>query len=286
MNQDLISIIVPLYNKEKNIERTICSVQNQSYVNWELIIVDDGSTDASASKVHLYLSDDRIKYFKKNNGGVSSARNLGIKKAKGQWIVFLDADDYFYPEALKKLIQLVYTFHTSISTANFIVKKGKLEWLYCMGKQEMIITNNYRAWFFRTFFPRTGAALFHSSILKEHLFDESLNRFEDAKSLFDIFRFNKIAYSPIPVMVYSLDNTGLSHRANDVRKDFIFSINIENKCFWEKIVLCELLIEGQFLYPEYKDVLNLKYGQSLYLKYIAKFLILYRRIYNRLKSCL
>lgn len=282
MNQDLISIIVPLFNKEENIERTIKSVQNQSYTNWELMIVDDGSTDNSAYIVQSYLFDDRIKYIKKNNGGVSSARNLGVQKAKGKWVIFLDADDYFLPDALKILLELVITHKTLISSANFIVKKGEVERYYCKRKQEGIISNNYRAWFFRMFFPRTGAALFHISILKEHLFDETLSRYEDAKSLFDIFRKNKIVYSPLSVMVYSLDNTGLSHKSNDINKDFIFKMHYKNKSFWEKVALSELLIQGFNIYPEYYPLLKKIYRKDLYMTIITRNLLLIRRFYYKI----
>ena len=278
---DLISIIIPLYNKETAIANTISSVLKQTYINWELIVVDDGSTDRSGEIVKS-ITDKRILYFIKENGGVSSARNYGIKKANGKWIVFLDADDYFLPDALNILYRLVVAKKTLISTANFIIKKEEYEYVYCRQKTEVIISNNYKAWFLRSFFPRTGAALFNYAILKKHLFDENLSRYEDAKSLFDIFREHKIAYSPNPVMVYSLDNTGLSHRSNNVQKDFIFSMNFENKSWWEKIALCELLLQGYKLYPEHKNILNAKYEKYLYLIYMTKILFVFRGIYNNL----
>lgn len=281
---ELISIIIPLYNKEENISRTIDSVLNLKYNNWELIIIDDGSTDNSASLVKSYLYDNRIKYIHKTNGGVSSARNLGVKKSHGKWIIFLDADDYFLPDALDILYKLVLEYRTLVSCANFIVKKKDEEWNFCIGRTEKIVSNNYKAWFFHSIFPRTGAALFHHSILKEHLFDETLSRYEDAKSLFEIFRENKIAYSSKPVMVYLLDSTGLSLRASDVNKDFIFKMKFEGKSLWEKIVLCELIIQGYRLYPEYQSLLDNKYSRYRFLVFLTKVLILYRKIYNRLKS--
>lgn len=278
----MISIVVPLYNKLNSIVKCIESVLEQSFKDWELIIIDDGSTDDSASIVQTYIHDDRIKYIYKSNGGVSSARNLGIFKSKGEWIVFLDADDYFLPDALEILYGAVMKYKTLISTANFKVKKGENEYVFCKGKYETIISNNYRSWFLKTIFPRTGAALFHSSILKEHLFDERLSRYEDAKSLFEIFREYKIAYSPKPIMVYSLDNIGLSQPSSDVQKDFIFGMNFQNKSFWEKIVLADLLLQGYKLYPEYIDILDTRYRSFLYMIPITKLLIQVRRVYNRL----
>lgn len=278
---DLISIVIPLYNKEKAINKTILSVLKQTYINWELIIVDDGSTDRSADVVRSF-SDKRIFYYLKKNGGVSSARNYGVKKAKGEWIIFLDADDCFLPNALNILYELVVKEKKRISTANFILKRGKNELDFCKRKNEVIISNNYRAWFFRTFFPRTGNTLFHYTVLKELLFDETLNRYEDAKFMFDVFREYKIAYSPKLVMVYLVDNAELSHRVSNIQKDFIFNMKFKNKSFWEKIVLSELLLKGNRTYPEYKNYLNDRYKKLTYLKIITKLFLYYRFVYNRL----
>lgn len=88
----LISVIVPLYNKEKHICSTITSILNQSYNDFELIIVDDGSSDKSVEIVSK-IEDPRVILVRKKNGGPASARNLGVKKASGKWIYFLDADD-------------------------------------------------------------------------------------------------------------------------------------------------------------------------------------------------
>lgn len=101
-----ISIIVPIYNTEKFLEETIESVLNQSYSNWELLLIDDGSTDKSAEICKKYVTqDERIFYFHKQNGGQASARNLGIKKSKGEWIGFLDSDDLWLPSKLTDQIE-------------------------------------------------------------------------------------------------------------------------------------------------------------------------------------
>lgn len=94
------SIIIPTYNRAWCIERAIKSILAQDFQGWEMIIVDDGSTDNTREIVEKYLSDTRIKYFFKENGGVGSARNLGIKNAKGEMMVFLDSDDELVKEAL------------------------------------------------------------------------------------------------------------------------------------------------------------------------------------------
>ena len=91
----LISIVVPMYNAEISIERCIKSILNQSYNSYELIIIDDGSTDKSKEIVSKYIEkNDNIKYFYQNNRGVSSARNFGLSKCVGEYVCFIDADDY------------------------------------------------------------------------------------------------------------------------------------------------------------------------------------------------
>ena len=98
----LISIITPVYNVERFLAETIESVLAQTYLHWELILVDDGSTDRSAEICKQYVEkDNRIKYFYKDNGGQASARNLGIKKATGSYITFLDSDDLYLEDKLE-----------------------------------------------------------------------------------------------------------------------------------------------------------------------------------------
>lgn len=92
----MISIIAPVYNVEKYIRRCIDSIIGQTYKDWELLLVDDGSPDKSADICDKYaLKDPRIKVFHKVNGGVSSARNLGLAEATGEYITFIDTDDWF-----------------------------------------------------------------------------------------------------------------------------------------------------------------------------------------------
>ncbi len=94
----MISVIVPIYNSEKTITRCVKSIQNQTYKNIEIILVDDGSIDNSLKMCKEFAkTDHRIKIIQKNNGGVSSARNIGIESAEGEYIMFCDADDYVSP---------------------------------------------------------------------------------------------------------------------------------------------------------------------------------------------
>ena len=100
------SIVIPLYNKERDILKTLQSVFLQTHSNFEIIIVNDGSTDASEEVIKA-LADERISYFSKQNEGVALTRNFGVKQAKFEHIVFLDADDYWYPDHLKNINTLI-----------------------------------------------------------------------------------------------------------------------------------------------------------------------------------
>lgn len=107
---NLISIIIPVYNAEKYINRCIKSIVNQSYQNLEIIIVNDGSTDDSLSICEtLATQDNRIKVISQDNGGVSKARNTGIRLAKGEYVMFLDSDDYILPDMCKTMLDVLHS---------------------------------------------------------------------------------------------------------------------------------------------------------------------------------
>lgn len=100
----MISIIVPVYKAEKYIHRCVDSILAQSHTDFDLLLIDDGSPDNCGAICDEYANlDGRVRVFHKENGGVSSARNFGIEKSKGEWITFIDADDYVHPDFLSSL---------------------------------------------------------------------------------------------------------------------------------------------------------------------------------------
>ena len=120
-----ISVIMPLYNKRPYVRRAIHSVQKQTFTDWELIIVDDGSTDDSPTEIPQ--NEPRIRFFQQANAGPGAARNHGIRKAWGTFVTFIDADDYYYPRKLEHQMTLLH--------------KGKMaEWMVSAFEYE---TNNH-----------------------------------------------------------------------------------------------------------------------------------------------
>ena len=103
------SIVIPLYNKEAHIEACIQSVLNQHFTDWELYIINDGSTDSSLSKTKRFESE-KVHVILQENKGLSNARNTGIQSSKGAWIAFLDADDLWKPNHLEQLYNLIKTY--------------------------------------------------------------------------------------------------------------------------------------------------------------------------------
>lgn len=99
-----VSVVLPTYNRSERLVKAVDSVLAQSYRNFELLIIDDGSTD-NTKEVVDNINDDRIKYYYKENGGFASARNFGLKKVTGDYIAFLDSDDYYMADKLKKQVE-------------------------------------------------------------------------------------------------------------------------------------------------------------------------------------
>jgi glycosyltransferase involved in cell wall biosynthesis len=116
-----VSIITPTFNSERFIAETILSVQAQTYKDWEMIIVDDCSTDRTAEIVASFQEkDSRIKYlYNSTNKGSAFSRNIAIQKAKGKWIAFLDSDDLWHPEKLEKQIEFMTRNDIHFSYTNY-----------------------------------------------------------------------------------------------------------------------------------------------------------------------
>lgn len=121
MNEDLISVVIPVYNVEKYLKNCVNSVINQNYKNLEIILVDDGSLDNSPIICeNLKKIDNRINVIHKKNGGLSVARNAGINVAKGKYITFIDSDDFVFPHMIQDLYNLCVMYQADFSMCQLI----------------------------------------------------------------------------------------------------------------------------------------------------------------------
>lgn len=112
----MISVIVPVYNVEKYIEKCVESIIAQTYTDLEIILVDDGSTDNSGKLCDLYASkDERIRVIHKENGGLSDARNVGIEQSTGEYLSFIDSDDYIHPQMMEILYRNMQEYGADLS---------------------------------------------------------------------------------------------------------------------------------------------------------------------------
>ena len=206
MNQIDISIIVPIYNVELYLEKCINSILNQTFKNFELLLVNDGSTDNSGEICDKYARvDNRIKVIHKENGGLSSARNEGLKNALGEYFAFVDSDDYIDYRMYETLFGLIKENQADISICNFIRQyNGKIEYkedTYIMNifnteeaLQEMFKGNLYRF--------SVCNKLFHKRCFSGVIFPEGRIH-EDLSTSYRLFsNAKKVVYTNFPGYIY------------------------------------------------------------------------------------
>ena len=142
----LVSIIMPSYNTAAFIAESIQSVLSQNYKDWELLIVDDCSTDNTDEVIKPYLDDSRIKYLKnEKNSGAAVSRNKALREAKGKWIAFLDSDDLWMPDKLEKQIKFMEEkdYHFSYSNYSEIDSEGKRNGVTVTGPKKITKTGMF-----------------------------------------------------------------------------------------------------------------------------------------------
>ena len=169
-----VSVIVPVYNVEQELERCILSLVYQSYKKLEILLIDDGSTDGSREICEKYLKQDlRIKYFRKANGGLSDARNYGIHRMTGEYVLFVDGDDYLELKAIEVLLNTAESGEVDIVCANAIKwEDGKLEKLFkrTFAADEVLSGKDYLIGSIKNgaYTPTVWTALYKSSLIKSN----------------------------------------------------------------------------------------------------------------------
>lgn len=184
------SIIIPTYNRAHLLHNAIESVIHQSYQDWELIIVDDGSKDNTQELVDSYAEKEvRIKYFYQENKERSAARNLGIENSSGEWICFLDSDDVYFSNHLECLHESVMQFnHVKFFITGIVIKKVGLD----VKRPFLNFSNKNRINVVAQKFILMNTVCISKSILEEFRFDERFSIWEDTQLWLRILMENEI----------------------------------------------------------------------------------------------
>ena len=240
MDQELISIIVPIFNTEKHLHQCLDSISSQSYENFECLLINDGSTDASASICREYVAKDaRFRYFEKENGGVSSARNLGIERSGGgAYITFIDSDDWVEFDYLEVLYSAIIQETADISVSTYrTYEMSKNQWLFHAFKRvehqkvfsrqelmnQLVFLDNIDG-----SFRFVSCKLVRKSTLTGIWFNESTHLGEDMEFWFKLYLVaEKVVFSNRDTYIYRRNFTiskyaALKHIRSDVQQRLNF----------------------------------------------------------------
>ena len=223
----MISVVIPLYNKEKSITTTLQSVVNQAYTYWECVVVNDGSTDNSLEVVKSFVAKSQItnqkfKILEQPNSGVSAARNTGILAAQGEYIAFLDADDIWDPDYLVTLARLIADYPQAVMyglSFAWIFPNGKEVPASCAENFRGIIPND-GSWLMKFW---TGCTCCRKSdILKVGLFNTRLTHGEDLDMWWRLMIFGEVAFDSHKCAYYRMDTENRAmHRIPPIDKHVV-----------------------------------------------------------------
>lgn len=220
------SIVIPAYNSEKTIVSCLKSVLNQTFHDFEVIIIDDGSVDDTSKLCHYYVErDNRIIIVSQKNEGVSAARNVGIREAEGEYIIFLDSDDCLCRDACFNLAEILKKYEPEIVIGGFQILCGKRKMYEVPNKKYISRKYNGFEALGRTLKYKVmsgvvwGKAFKRSYILQNALvFDEKLENIEDNKFMYQLYEKAKTVYfldSPIYQYVIGKDTLTTRQTQND-----------------------------------------------------------------------
>ena len=231
----LISIIVPVYNVESYLERCVNSIINQTYHNLEIILVDDGSPDGSGDLCDkLAKNDDRITVYHKKNGGLSDARNYGVQNANGEYITFIDSDDFVAKDYIEHLYSMIQEFNADIAAALYYRTSGD-EFTGSMNKAlpKISVLDGKEACYkllqgeeYYGPLVIACAKLIRSNIVKENPFPVGKKHEDEATSAKFLTNANKVALSNREIYAYYQNENSITHTKGSIKnEDAIWSIH-------------------------------------------------------------
>ncbi len=232
MNNELISIIVPIYNTEKYLHECLDSIINQSYTNFEVLLINDGSTDSSGMICQEYAErDSRFRYIEKENGGVSSARNLGLERSGGAYITFIDSDDWIEFNYLEVLYTALKENDTdvAISTYKRFAQDGVFYLRsYSKENDEFLNIGTRSRDSFLEILPKLGeldhsfysisSKLIKRKIIGNLLFDEQVSYAEDLNFFFHLYlEVESVVYVRDYTYIYRTHDASTSQNFNELK---------------------------------------------------------------------
>lgn len=271
-----ISIIIPLYNKENCIRETLDSVLSQSYEDFEIVVVNDGSKDNSVAVVES-MCDSRIRLINKENEGVSKTRNRGIKEAKGEWLLFLDADDTMENGCLQALIDLGQLYpQANVLCGNFITKTEKEDIDSSSIKENCLIPDPFKLIWKKMWNMRLGSFIAKKEILPQY--PEDMAKGEDVLYCFNVLNNGVTAYTPHNTMIYVRENSELSGKILPLEKCLSWGMTFKGANTYQKSIYIDILVKGILVYlfkykkPSYSFRLMFRHFTSI-LVYTPLYLI-------------
>lgn len=286
----IISVIMPIYQVEKYIENSIKSICNQTFRDFEVVLVNDGTRDKSIILAEGILNDENIKYkiINQENAGVSSARNIGIKESKGKWIICIDPDDIISPDLLEKLYLACINFKTNVSFCNYQVVKNDNIFKDPGHTGENIVFSQKQI--IKKFLKRKIVIISPSMLInKEFLinnnifYNEEIRFSEDQYFIWNVlFNLSAITYVGTPLYNYFIreNSTMTSSNIHKIMTGYDAFINLEsdiNDCFNYKKKILPRWIFGvmssstiMLEYEEYK-ILAEKLHYKKYIKCLICF---------------
>lgn len=245
----MISVVIPLYNKQESITNTIRSVLNQNFQDFEIVVVDDGSTDESAIKVND-IQDSRIRLISQNNQGVSAARNKGIKEAKYEWIAFLDGDDLWENNHLEEIIKMmdVYpddkVFVTSFeySDNRNLFKHERNNSIYRIENYFKEAVDEILVW--------TSVVVLHIDCIKKvGFFKECLSYGEDLELWSRISKNYNFIKSSSVTAIYKVDAENRSSLTKNIEKTYVYYCEYNGyKDFFERAYYNKMILSRLYEY--------------------------------------
>lgn len=275
----MVSVIVPIYNAQEYLEECIQSITNQSYQELEIILIDDGSTDNSQQICEKYAAkDSRVVYVRKQNGGVSSSRNLGLDLARGEYVVFVDADDYMEIDIIQHVVDIMEKEDSELVIWNatelyknksrrckaISIQPGNREEIYAA-----LISNYHDKFYMGDYIRAVWGKMFRLGVIKSNdiKFDEQLYIGEDAVFLMQyishiskIYNLNYYGYyyrimSSSAVRRYKPDLLQQSIIQLDTYKS-LFGDHIVNPLIETSVCVFEWNTLNSLIYNEKSDLMN------------------------------